>query len=147
MFDSTDLEVLDRAECVRLLRSVPVGRIVFTDQALPAVQPVNFAVVDEAVVFRTSEGSKLAAAARNAIVAFEADHFDNGLRNGWSVALVGHATEVRDIDELRAVAKLALRTWAPAPREHVIKVSIERITGRRVRPEPAVNSTSQVATG
>jgi nitroimidazol reductase NimA-like FMN-containing flavoprotein (pyridoxamine 5'-phosphate oxidase superfamily) len=147
MFDSAGLEILDRTECVQLLRSVSVGRIVFTDQALPAVQPVNFAVMDDAVFFRSSRGSKLSAAARNAIVAFEADHFDDGLHNGWSVAIVGHASEVLDLDELRAVDGLALRTWTESNQDHVIKIPMERIAGRRLRHESAVNSASQVATG
>jgi nitroimidazol reductase NimA-like FMN-containing flavoprotein (pyridoxamine 5'-phosphate oxidase superfamily) len=147
MFDSAGLEVLDRAECVRLLQSVAVGRIVFTDQALPAVQPVNYAVLDEAVLFRTSQGSKLSAATRNAIVAFEADHFDNGLRNGWSVVIVGHAAEVLDRDELRQINTLPLHSWTPTGPEHVIRVSIERIAGRRVRHAPAANPASQRATG
>ena len=147
MFDSAGLEVLDRAECVRLLQSVAVGRIVFTDQALPAVQPVNFAVVDDGVVFRSSRGSKLSAAARNAIVAFEADQFDDGLRNGWSVAIVGHASEVLDLNELRSVDELALRTWSDTSADHVIKIPIERIAGRRLGQESHVNPASQVATG
>ncbi|GDY28698.1 pyridoxamine 5'-phosphate oxidase family protein [Gandjariella thermophila] len=147
MFDSAGLEVLDRAECLRLLQSVPVGRIVFTDQALPAVQPINFAILDESVLFRTSHGSKLSAATRNAIVAFEADDFDNGLRNGWSVVIVGHATEVLNRDELRRINTLPLRSWMPAGPEHVIRISIERIAGRRVRHTPAVNPASQRATG
>jgi uncharacterized protein len=147
MFDSAGLEVLDRAECVRLLRSVAVGRIVFTDQALPAVQPVNFAVLGDAVLFRTTQGSKLSAAARNAIVAFEADQFDNGLRNGWSVVIVGHAAEVLDRDELHQINTLPLRTWKPSGPEHVIRISIERISGRRVRQATPANAASQRATG
>lgn len=39
----SQLHILDdRAECLSLLRTVPVGRIVFTECALPAIQPVNF---------------------------------------------------------------------------------------------------------
>ncbi len=50
-----DLEILGRAECVALLRSAPVGRVVYTDQALPAIQPVTFVLDgDEAVVVRTA---------------------------------------------------------------------------------------------
>ena len=36
------LHTLHRAECLRLLRTVEVGRIVYTEFALLAVQPVNF---------------------------------------------------------------------------------------------------------
>ena len=37
-----ELEILGRDQCLDLLRTVRVGRLVFTEQARPAVQPVNF---------------------------------------------------------------------------------------------------------
>ena len=40
--DAHGLEILDREDCLGLLASVPLGRVVFTDRALPAIQPVNF---------------------------------------------------------------------------------------------------------
>src|SRR5215212_3746728 len=52
-YDAAGMEILDAAESRRLLGSVPIGRVVFTDRAMPAVQPVNFVVHDGAVVFRT----------------------------------------------------------------------------------------------
>ncbi len=36
---------LSATECIRLLRSVPVGRMVFTENAVPALRPVTFAAV------------------------------------------------------------------------------------------------------
>lgn len=134
--DSAGLEVLDRVECLRLLRSVSVGRIVFTERALPAVQPVNFVVLDEAIWFRTGEGSKLAVAARGAIVAFQADEFDAELRSGWSVTALGQAEEVRDPELIRAVRRLPLRTWAPGQRDHLIRVGVHEVSGRRLPCAP-----------
>ncbi|MEU6806599.1 pyridoxamine 5'-phosphate oxidase family protein, partial [Streptomyces neyagawaensis] len=50
--------VLDRQECLRLLAKVPVGRVVYTRRALPAVLPVNFALdSDDAVVHSTTASS------------------------------------------------------------------------------------------
>lgn len=94
--DSEGLEVLSRSECIELIRSVPIGRIVFTHQALPAVRPVNFSVVDGTVVIPTRPGSNLAAAAQDAVVAFQADAFDACASSGWSVTVVGHAEVVHD---------------------------------------------------
>lgn len=45
--------MLTREECLDLLSAAPIGRIVFTDHALPAVQPVNFHLNDQAIVIRT----------------------------------------------------------------------------------------------
>jgi uncharacterized protein len=137
MDDSVYFEVLDRAECLRLLGSVPIGRVVFSEQALPAAQPVGFVLFDGAVVFRTATGSRLAAGARDAVVAFEADEFDPGRGTGWSVLVVGQAAEIRDPEQLRLVGRLPLRPWTRGRRDHVMRVSIDRVTGRRVWPASA----------
>src|SRR5207244_229686 len=75
-FHATNLEHLSRDECMRLLASVPVGRIVYTRQALPAVALVNFALLDGDILIRTDAEDELAAATRDAVVAFEADRVD-----------------------------------------------------------------------
>ena len=75
-FKGTTLEQLSRDECLRLMEQAPLGRIVYTRQALPAVELVNFALDDGDIVIRTHSGGKLAAATRGAVVAFEADNVD-----------------------------------------------------------------------
>ncbi|MBX6768174.1 MAG: pyridoxamine 5'-phosphate oxidase family protein [Actinomadura rubrobrunea] len=140
--DRSGLEILDTAQCRSLLASAPVGRIVFTDRALPAVQPVNFALVDGDVVIRTSVGSKLAAAVRNAVVAFEADDFDVESRTGWSVVVVGQARVVTEPDELEKLRRLPLRPWAPGEREHFVRITPRIFSGRRI-PTSAPASTTQ----
>ncbi|MFI9591801.1 pyridoxamine 5'-phosphate oxidase family protein [Nonomuraea sp. NPDC052265] len=136
--DSSGLQVLSREECLRLLSSTPIGRIVFTDRALPAVQPVNFCLDGESVVIRTSIGSKLAAATRHAVVAFEADEFDPAMRTGWSVTAVGHARAVTDPAETARLAALPLFPWAPGSRDHYIVVDAEQVSGRRIAEERTV---------
>ncbi|MEV4223341.1 pyridoxamine 5'-phosphate oxidase family protein [Nonomuraea sp. NPDC049725] len=131
--DSSGLRVLSRAECLRLLGSAPIGRIVFTDRALPAVQPVTFCLDGERIVIRTGPGSKLAAATRHSVVAFEADAFDPDLRTGWSVTAVGHARAARDASEVAHLARLPLTPWAAGERDHFILVRAEQISGRAIR--------------
>ena len=43
-------ETLSDGECLRLMASVPVGRIVYTVRAMPAVEPVNFAFDNRQIV-------------------------------------------------------------------------------------------------
>lgn len=133
--------MLSRQECFLLLSSTPIGRIVFTDRALPAVQPVNFHLDDRSIVIRTATGSKLAAATRGAVVAFEADEFDHELRTGWSVTAVGQARAVTDPAEIDRLSALPLTTWAPGRRDHYIVVEAEQISGRRIAtpPRPSPN--------
>jgi hypothetical protein len=52
---------LDRSQCLDLLRGTVIGRVVFTDSALPAAQPVTYLLDGEEIVFRTGQGTKLAA--------------------------------------------------------------------------------------
>ncbi|MEU6036784.1 pyridoxamine 5'-phosphate oxidase family protein [Actinomadura sp. NPDC047616] len=142
--DRSGLEILDADQCRSLLAGAPVGRVVFTDRALPAVQPVNFALVDDEVVIRTSNGSKLAAAVRGAVVAFEADDFDATTRTGWSVVVVGHARVVTDPGELEQLRRLPLSPWAPGEREHFLRIRPQMFSGRRI-PAPAPDTAGHAA--
>ncbi|SDS57949.1 pyridoxamine 5'-phosphate oxidase family protein [Jiangella sp. DSM 45060] len=133
--DSAGLERLDRGTCYALLRSLPIGRIVFTEGALPAIQPVNFVLDGDDVIIRTGMGSKLAAATRSAVVAFEADRFDEDALAGWSVVLVGRAEAVTGEQERTRLAALGLTPWAPGERPHYIRIRPEIVRGRRVPPQ------------
>lgn len=131
------LEVLSRAQCLELLGQVPVGRIVLTVGALPAIMPVNFVLHQGEVIIRTDTGTKLAAAARNAVVAFEVDQLDDTGQQGWSVSLVGRAVEVTAAEQLAELRPLPLRPWAPGERDHYIRIKPELISGRRIAAVPA----------
>ena len=141
MFESAGLEVLEPSECLRLLSGASLGRIVFTDQALPAVQPVNFLMDGDAVLLRTTVGSKLDAAARNAIVAFEVDEIDLDKHRGWSVTVIGHAEVIADPVEIDRLSCLPLHAWSPTDRNHFIRIRMEIIQGRRIAP-PASRAVS-----
>lgn len=81
----TKLELLSRAQCLELMGTEAVGRIGVSIGALPVVLPVNYILVTEDVVFRTIPGTKLDAAARHAVVAFEVDKYAPDGSCGWSV--------------------------------------------------------------
>ncbi|WP_116949872.1 pyridoxamine 5'-phosphate oxidase family protein [Jiangella endophytica] len=136
--DSAGLENLGRYDCYALLRTVPIGRIVFTEAALPAIQPVNFVLDGDDVIIRTGMGSKLAAATRSAVVAFEADQYDEDALTGWSVVLVGRADAVVDEIERRGLAGLGLTPWALGERPHYIRIQPEIVRGRRIRRPSAL---------
>jgi nitroimidazol reductase NimA-like FMN-containing flavoprotein (pyridoxamine 5'-phosphate oxidase superfamily) len=135
------LEVLNRAECLRLLGSVPFGRIVFTLHAMPAIQPVNFLVDGERVVIRTSSDSKLAAASSGAVVAFEADDIDSVTRAGWSVTVVGHGSIIDDPDEVERLTARGLEAWATPGSDRFIAIQMEQLAGRWLH-SPVATSVS-----
>jgi nitroimidazol reductase NimA-like FMN-containing flavoprotein (pyridoxamine 5'-phosphate oxidase superfamily) len=128
MQPSREAQDLTVGECLRLLRTVPVGRMVFTEGALPAVHPVDYVMSGSDVVLRTGRGPKLDSAMRGDVVAFEADDIDPVTRTGWSVLVVGHASVVAG-----AAADLPLPLPAGLDGEpFTIRIAGERITGRRV---------------
>lgn len=130
--NGTTLEDLSRDECLRLVGQVPVGRIVYTRQALPAVELVNFALDDGDIIIRTDSGGKLAAATRGAVVAFEADSVDMAAHAGWSVTIVGYSLAVVDDEEIRRLGRVALHPWAPGEHDHFIRISPTIVNGRRL---------------
>ncbi|WP_051713303.1 pyridoxamine 5'-phosphate oxidase family protein [Spirillospora albida] len=131
--DGTRQEALGRAECLMLLRSVPIGRVVYTDRALPAVRPVAFVLDgDRAVVVRTAPGSKFDAALRGAVVAFEADAIDPAGLTGWTVTAVGRAQAVTAGPEAERLAALPLRPWLPGPLDGFIRIVFRSVAGRRL---------------
>lgn len=129
--DASGFRDLDRDACLRLLAARMVGRVVYTDGALPAAQPVNYILDDEEVLFRTGSAGKLAAATQGVVVAFQVDDIDPATRTGWSVLGVGESYEVVDP---RRLAELADRlvTWAPLPSDHVVCIPMQILTGREL---------------
>ncbi|MEV7982655.1 pyridoxamine 5'-phosphate oxidase family protein [Streptomyces sp. NPDC086519] len=133
MYANDGFRELDRRECLGLLACVPVGRIVHTRGALPAVLPVNFGLDrDGAVVLRTSEASELVRAIDGAVVAFEADEVDAVAQAGWSVVVTGRASVVSDPGEHERLLREGPRSWAPSPREVFVRIDPELVTGREL---------------
>lgn len=133
--DGAALEQLSRYECLKLMASVPVGRVIYTRRALPAVELVNFAFCDGDIVLQTDRSGKLAAAARGAVVAFEADCLDFAGRAGWSVTAIGPSREVTDPAEIARLRTISLSSWAPGAREHFIRISPVILNGRYLRAD------------
>ena len=125
------LESLPTDVCLRLLESVPVGRVSFSIGGEVVTLPVNHAVDGQEVVFRTDRGSKLSASYRQDPVAFEADDYDPETRTGWSVLIKGRAEVIREDSEIQRLRQLDLYPWVTAA-EHPfwIRIRPTSITGR-----------------
>ncbi|MGW2089165.1 pyridoxamine 5'-phosphate oxidase family protein [Streptomyces sp. NPDC001880] len=129
------LRDLGPEECRTLLSTHGVGRVAVSGpDGRPAVVPVNYGVVDDAIVFRTAPGSVTAAAADKE-VAFEVDHVDDALSRGWSVLAVGPASTVTDPDTVRELVRHAHTTpWAGGERAMWVSIRPTSLTGRRITP-------------
>ncbi|MFR9805153.1 pyridoxamine 5'-phosphate oxidase family protein [Pseudonocardia sp. RS010] len=122
---------VDSAQCRVLLAKAAVGRVLFTDMAMPAAVPVVYVLDDDAVVFRVSDDSPLAPVG-GSVVGFETDDLDPATGEGWSVGVVGLATEVTDPTRLDA-----LSTVLPGPPHgRTLAITLARLNGRRHAPQP-----------
>jgi uncharacterized protein len=129
---SRGLQRLSEDACRALLASQSLGRIGLRIGESPAILPVNYAVLDGDVVFRTDPGSKLSAALMGVQVAFEVEGGAPPDESRWSVLVVGYAEEVRDQATLARVDELGLEPWIAGHRDNVVRIATHRITGRRV---------------
>jgi nitroimidazol reductase NimA-like FMN-containing flavoprotein (pyridoxamine 5'-phosphate oxidase superfamily) len=131
-----DLEALDREQCLELLQTVPVGRLVFTEHALPAVQPANFRLWNGDVVIRVAGGAKLAPAVGNLVVAFQADQLDADLCRGWSVTVVGRAELIAETAKLVELSRILSQPWVNGTHDYFVRIRTDKVTGRRLGPAP-----------
>ena len=127
-------EQLDREDCLELLRDEPVGRVALTARALPVVLPVNFALLDGEIVWRSAQGTKLSDASAGFVVAFEADHYDPDHKQGWSVMIQGLAHVITEADQLERARRLPLESWAlEGATDHYVCLVPNIVTGMRIR--------------
>lgn len=118
---------LTKEQSLRLLGEVPLGRVIFTQNAMPAVRPVNHIVDDGAVIIRTHLGAAVLSAV-GMVVAYQADAIDPEEHLGWSVIVTGYARVVTEPDAVARYERL-LRPWVDAEMDQVIRIDSEIVTG------------------
>lgn len=123
--------VLSTHDCLELLRAAEVGRLAVSIANRPDIFPVNYLVDHGTVVFRTAEGTKLAAAVLGRGVAFEVDGFDAEAGEAWSVVVKGHAAEIERMQERFDALDLPLFPWHAAPKHRFVRIEPVEISGRR----------------
>jgi nitroimidazol reductase NimA-like FMN-containing flavoprotein (pyridoxamine 5'-phosphate oxidase superfamily) len=126
------LELLTEDQARELLARGEIGRVGITIGALPAIFPVNYRVIEGAIVFRTAPGSKMSAAAEGAVVAFEVDDYQLADRTGWSVLAIGRAEVVHDLDLTFKVNESQLEPFADGTRTSIVRIEPTFLSGRRL---------------
>lgn len=124
---------LSPSEAEALLRSGVTGRVAVSTPKGPHILPVNYSVVDDAVVIRTSPYSLLGTHAPGATVAFETDVIDHERQRGWSVLVRGRASVISDERALEQVAQVwPPRPWAAGQRTLYLAIRLDEISGRQL---------------
>jgi nitroimidazol reductase NimA-like FMN-containing flavoprotein (pyridoxamine 5'-phosphate oxidase superfamily) len=94
--------------------------------------PVNHVVEGHDVVFRTAHGSKLSAIEGQHLAAFEADHYNEQTRSGWSVLVSGRAEMVDAEADIQRLSRHDLHPWATAvQRPFWIRIRPTSVSGRQ----------------
>jgi nitroimidazol reductase NimA-like FMN-containing flavoprotein (pyridoxamine 5'-phosphate oxidase superfamily) len=129
--DHLGIEMLETHACWELLRSADVARLAVSIGDHPDIFPVNFIVDHGTVVFRTAEGTKLAAAVLGRSVAFEVDGYDAEAGEAWSVVLKGRATEIERMQDVFDALDLPLFPWHASPKHRFVRIEPDDVSGRR----------------
>lgn len=134
--DEAGVASIAPSACLALLAVGGIGRVAVSIGAVPAVFPVHYAMLDGDVVFRTTRGTNLHGAARNAVVAFEVDDVDASYQAGWSVLVVGTADEITDDARRARAERLPLQPRPPGSAGRVMAIRPELVSGRRILMTP-----------
>ena len=123
------------AESLELLGGVSLGRLVFSDNALPAIRPVNHLLDHGDIVIRSHFGATITTMLRQdngVVVTYEADVLDPQSHLGWSVIMTGLARLVADAGEV-AHYEQVLHPWISGPTmDNVIRIHPTIISGCRL---------------
>lgn len=125
------MEVLTVEQCRALLKAGLIGRLAFWADG-PHVVPVNFAVIDDAIVVRTSPESELAVRGVGTEVAVEIDHVDYQAHRGWSVVATGPCERITESEIAHVRDTWDPRPWANGARDEFLRVRCDSLTGRRI---------------
>jgi transcriptional regulator with XRE-family HTH domain len=131
--DRPVLEPLMLDECRSLIATGGVGRLVFSDATGPKALPVNFRMLGGDIVFRTDPKAPYLVGSASESVAFEVDHLDEALTEGWSVLVSGHCRPIVDQAEIHLAQSLDIVPWAGGDRGTYVRLVPSEMTGRRIR--------------
>lgn len=132
MTRTTEHTQLTQQQCWVLLRTAGVGRVSYTERALPVIRAVPFVVDGGSVVIALRPSSVRADLfALPTVVAFEAGEWTPRTHDGWSVHFIGKAQAVSDHDRAEVHA-LGLDSWIDGEPAQYVRISAEAASGTRV---------------
>lgn len=132
----TPVTHLSPSDCWNLLARNEFGRLALSVSNQPEIFPINYAVQDGTLLFRTAPGTKLAALTINETVAVEIDGYDE--LGGWSVVVKGTAHTAEWGADFEEAQVSGLRPWVATRKPVFVRVQPTIVTGRQFvfGPEP-----------
>ncbi|WP_258069052.1 pyridoxamine 5'-phosphate oxidase family protein [Arthrobacter sp. N199823] len=126
-----EIQLLSEDQCWERLRGQVIGRLAVVVEDHPDIFPINYAVGNGSLVFRTAEGTKLHGSTSNTPVAFEIDGYEPQTEQAWSVVLRGTVLAIRADSELAMAENLTLEPWQAGVKNHLMQIMPLNISGRR----------------
>jgi nitroimidazol reductase NimA-like FMN-containing flavoprotein (pyridoxamine 5'-phosphate oxidase superfamily) len=130
--------------CWGLLSRSSFGRVIFCQDGEPGALPVNCAVSNRTIVFRTSADATFLEFSHGSRIAFEADHTDHIAESGWSVLVRGTLHEVTDAGEIDVLEDLPVHPWAPGTRDRWMRIVPDNVTGRTISRHRLVTDSTRL---
>ena len=124
---------LSEQESLERLSGEVFGRLAIVTPQGPRIVPLNYAVFEDAIVFRTTAYSEVARYAVGTDAAFEVDAVDRADETGWSVVALGPVEELSPAElwDLRNAS--APQPWASGSRNLFLRLRWRELTGRRLQ--------------
>lgn len=141
MGSDRELAPLSRDQCLRLVDSVPFGRIVFTSRAMPGVRLVSHTRLGDQIAIPASRDLGVTADELGTVVAYEADLIGPDQRPAWTVLVIGRARRVT-VPELTPAQRERLSSWPGDAPDEVIMIRADLVTGEQMHSDPAIPRTS-----
>lgn len=127
---SGSVVVLSTSQSWALLREAVVGRLAVLVDDEPDIFPINYVVDHGSIVFRTAEGTKLAASVGRK-VAFEVDSYEPQSGQAWSVVIKGMAQEITRLHDVLDALDLPLFPWHASAKPRIVRIEPEQLVGRQ----------------
>jgi Pyridoxamine 5'-phosphate oxidase len=130
---------LSEAECLELLASGGLGRLVYNSRYGPTALPVTYRIDEGAIVLGTwdpalfDEDLRTGIAQADYRVAVEVDQIDVEAREGWLVLVRGAAHHLDTEAERAPFIDAGLEPWLEGVPAHFIRVNPASIWGNRTR--------------
>ena len=134
------LDILGDDECMELLASTRLGRLIYSSRYGPTALPVTYTIDDGSVVMGTWDPVLFDEDLRTGIeqaeyqVAVQVDHIDVEAREGWFLLLRGAAHHLDTEAEYESFVDAGLEPWIEGIAAHFIRVNPTSIWGKRIRP-------------
>ena len=113
-------------ECLNLLANEVFGRLAVVGPTGPRIVPLNYALIDDTIVLRTSPYSELAQHAIGKNAAFEIDEVDHTRQTGWSVVAVGMLEEVEPVRRRAPAHRVGATAVGRRPAQSLPEASVAR---------------------